>query len=192
MLYHKSMDMADPLCLSTCVWIHYLACTCSLIDGMGFADVRATTRAGALRHRSMREYPPHRSHPCLQQISGVIGWDIITNLIALQLGCVRTTQMSAPLLGWVMTIRMYSPLLGRVMTHISWQGSLKPYNYIQDDANTLNECRGMVEWCEVRTTSSSGGVLLRLRYRPALGMHNCGLGGLRDHVFAYICYISCT
>ena len=51
---------------------------------------------------------------------------------------------------------MSAPQLGRVMT---------PIDYIQDDANTLDECRGMVEWCEVGTPSSRGGVLLRLRIR---------------------------
>ena len=60
------------------------------------------------------------------------------------------------------------------MTRISLQGWLKPYHYIQDDANTLDECRGMVEWCEVGTPSSRGGVLLRLRTRPALVMQLVG------------------
>ena len=91
-----------------------------------------------------------------------------------------------------MTTRMYAPPLGRVMTRISLQGWLKPYDYIQDDANTLDECRGMVEWCEVGTPSSRGGVLLRLRSWPALVMQNWWVGGLTDLAFAYICYISCT
>ena len=45
---------------------------------------------------------------------------------------------------------------------------------MQDDANTPDEYRGMVEWCEVGTPSSRGGVLLRLRTRPALLMQLVG------------------
>ena len=80
-----------------------------------------------------------------------------------------------------MTTRMYAPPLGMLTTCISWQGWLNPYDYMQDDANTLDECRGMVEWYEVGTLSSRGGVLLRLRTRllrlrarMALGMQLVG------------------
>ena len=43
MLYIISMDMADPLLLSTCVRIHEPAYTYSFLHGIGIADVRATT-----------------------------------------------------------------------------------------------------------------------------------------------------
>ena len=119
-----------------------------------------------------RIHPP--SKPPLFEADRAIAWVIITNLIAPQLGCVRTTRTSAPPLGWLMTTRMYAPPLGRGMTRISLQGWLKPYHYIQDDANVLDECRGMVEWCEVGTASSRGGVLLLLRSRPALVMQLVG------------------
>ena len=60
------------------------------------------------------------------------------------------------------------------MTRISLQGWLKPYDQVQDDTNTLDEYLWMVEWCEFETPSSRGGVLLRLRTRPALVMQLVG------------------
>ena len=81
-----------------------------------------------------------------------------------------------------MTTQVSASQLKRVMTTI---------NYIQDDANTLDECRGMVVWCEVGTPSSTGAVLLRLRTRLAFVMQLV-VEGLTDPVFDYICLIHCT
>ena len=108
-------------------------------------------------------------------------------MLATQLSWMRTTGTSGPLLGCVITPQISFPQRGRVIT---------PMDYIQDYANTLDECHGMVEWCAVGTTSSRGGVLLRLRTgllrlraRPALVIQLVGRWPDGPRICLYIPHI---